>query len=244
MIAKRVEENRLEVEQEDSRMSCRFRSKSWLVTLVLFSLGLAPLGCGDSGTSNSDPETSASAESKSSQTSMNSPAPDSTLDSGNWVTWGGISAVIPEGWVEEPVSNTMRAAQFKLPREKGDREDASVVLTYFGPDQGGSLEMNKQRWASQIEMPDGQSSAEAMKVEKHDVGALTAVTTDLTGTYVGAVQMMNPSAGKHNKPNFRMFNVVITGSSGNHYVKALGPKKTMDKWLPSIEAFYGSAKSK
>src|SRR3989442_5726999 len=60
---------------------------------------------------------------------------------------------MPEGWVSESPSSKMRVAQYKLPKATGDAEDASLVVYYFGPAQGGSVEANIDRWISQMEQP-------------------------------------------------------------------------------------------
>src|SRR6187549_3305368 len=62
---------------------------------------------------------------------------------------------VPAGWVEEERSSAMRVAQYKLPRTEGDTEDGSLVLYYFGKGQGGSTMANIERWASQMQTPEG-----------------------------------------------------------------------------------------
>src|ERR1041384_3439741 len=62
---------------------------------------------------------------------------------------------VPAGWVEEQRTSSMRVAQYKLPKAEGDTEDASLVLYYFGPGQGGSVTANIDRWISQMKQPDG-----------------------------------------------------------------------------------------
>ena len=65
---------------------------------------------------------------------------------------------MPDGWVSESPSSKMRVAQYKLPKAEGDAEDASLVVYYFGPAQGGSVDANIDRWISQIEQPRSGSS--------------------------------------------------------------------------------------
>jgi len=52
----------------------------------------------------------------------------------------------------------MRFAQFKLARADGDEEDASLVVFFFGPNQGGSVSDNVDRWVGQMQQADGSSS--------------------------------------------------------------------------------------
>ena len=45
----------------------------------------------------------------------------------------------------------MRVAQYKLPKVEGDKEDASLVLYYFGATQGGTAQANIDRWIAQMQ---------------------------------------------------------------------------------------------
>jgi hypothetical protein len=71
-----------------------------------------------------------------------------------------------DGWTIEKPSSAMRAAQYKLPKAEGDREDASLVLYYFGATQGGSAQANIDRWISQIQQADGSSSKDKPKLKR------------------------------------------------------------------------------
>src|SRR6185295_1324560 len=62
---------------------------------------------------------------------------------------------VPAGWVEEERTSSMRVAQYKLPKAPGDTEDASLVLYYFGPGQGGSTTANIDRWLAQMKQEHG-----------------------------------------------------------------------------------------
>ena len=74
---------------------------------------------------------------------------------------------VPAGWVEEERTSSMRVAQYKLPKAPGDTEDASLVLYYFGPGQGGSTTANIERWVGQMKQPDG-SAAKDSKQERFE----------------------------------------------------------------------------
>src|SRR5215204_239102 len=78
-------------------------------------------------------------------------------------TPGELHFKAPPEWVVEKSSSTMRLAQYKLPKAEGDSEDASLVLYFFGPNQGGSVQSNLERWVSQIKQPDGSSSESKAK---------------------------------------------------------------------------------
>ena len=131
-------------------------------------------------------------------------------------------------WVAEKPSSNMRLAQYKLPKAEGDTEDASLVLYFFGSNQGGSVQANLERWISQIEQPDGSSSKDKAKSETLTIHGLKVSTIDLAGTYVAETA---PGSGiRHNKPGFRLRAAVIETPKGTHYVKLVGPSKTIDRW--------------
>src|SRR4249920_3351365 len=59
---------------------------------------------------------------------------------------GDLRFKAPDGWTTEKSSSSMRVAQYKLPKVEGDKEDASLVLYYFGANQGGTAQANIDRW--------------------------------------------------------------------------------------------------
>src|SRR4029077_11008146 len=59
---------------------------------------------------------------------------------------GDLRFKAPDGWTTEKASSAMRVAQYKLPKTEGDKEDASLVLYYFGANQGGTAQANIDRW--------------------------------------------------------------------------------------------------
>lgn len=134
----------------------------------------------------------------------------------------------PEGWVIEPPTSSMRAAQFRLPKAEGDTEDASLVLYYFGSDQGGSVRDNIDRWLSQIQQPDGSSSNDKAKSETMTPNGLKVTMIDVVGIYTAET---SPGSGKRlNKPNYRLRAAVVETPKGNYFLKLVGPEKTVNRW--------------
>ena len=144
----------------------------------------------------------------------------------------------PSGWVEEKASSTMRLAQYKLPKENGDSEDASVVVYYFGTSGGGGVSANVERWISQMNQPDGSDSKDRAKQDSLTVNGLKINTIDLAGTYTAETA---PGSGQfYNKPNFRLRAAVVETPKGSYYLKVVGPEKTVTKWNSSITDFVKS----
>ena len=151
---------------------------------------------------------------------------------------GELRYKAPEGWVIEKPTSSMRAAQYKLPKAEGDTEDASLVLYYFGSDQGGSVRDNFDRWISQIQQPDGKSSTDKAKMETLTPNGLKVTMIDVTGTYTAET---SPGSGvRLNKPNYRLRGAVVETPRGNYYIKLVGPEKTVNRWG---EAFMEYVKS-
>ena len=74
----------------------------------------------------------------------------SAQDKGVAVQWGNVKSTTPAGWKEETPSNTMRLAQFKLAKEKGDPEDAELAL--FVSPGGGTIDANLERQVKKFEL--------------------------------------------------------------------------------------------
>ena len=87
-----------------------------------------------------------------------SSAPDYSDDEGRQ-SLKGISVSVPDGWVIVPPSG-MRLAEYALPGIGNEQNaaDASLTVFYFGPNQGGSVEANIERWYGQFSQPDGGST--------------------------------------------------------------------------------------
>ncbi|MDQ3473710.1 MAG: hypothetical protein M3447_08235 [Acidobacteriota bacterium] len=151
---------------------------------------------------------------------------------------GELRFKAPSEWVVEKPSSSMRLAQYKLPKAEGDSEDASLVLYFFGENQGGSVQANLERWVSQFEQSDGSSSSAKAKLETITVNNLKVATIDLAGTYVAETA---PGSGvRHKNPDYRLRAAVIETPKGAHYVKLVGPSKTVNRWEKAFNEYLQS----
>jgi hypothetical protein len=132
----------------------------------------------------------------------------------------------------------MRAAQYKLPKAEGDSEDASLVLYYFGPSQGGPPQANIDRWIAQIQQADGSSSKDKAKTDMMTVNGLKITTVDVIGTYMA--EMAPGSGTAHNDTNYRLRAAVIETPKGNYFLKLVGPAKTVGRWEQSYTDYLKS----
>jgi hypothetical protein len=145
-----------------------------------------------------------------------------------------LKFTVPAGWVEEERTSSMRVAQYRLPKAAGDTEDASVVLYYFGQNQGGSAAANIERWIGQMKQADGDTS----KKENLEVNGLKVTTVDVAGTYVAETA---PGSGTFlNKPGYRLRAAVVETPNGSYYVKLVGPEKTVAQWNESFLSYLKS----
>jgi hypothetical protein len=151
---------------------------------------------------------------------------------------GELHYKAPDGWAKEPSSSAMRVAQYKLPKAEGDPEDAALVVYYFGATQGGAVQVNIDRWISQVQQPDGSSSKDKAKTETSTVNGLKVTTVDVSGTYTA--EMAPGTGSQRNDANYRMRAAVIETPKGNYFLKLVGPAKTMGRWEQSFTDFVKS----
>jgi len=151
---------------------------------------------------------------------------------------GDLRFRAPDGWTTEKSTSTTRVAQYKLPKVEGDKEDASLVLYYFGASQGGSPQANIDRWIGQMQQPDGSDSKTRSKTDSLTVNGLKVTTVDVAGTYTAE---MAPGSGTfHNDENYRLRAAVIETPKGNYFVKLAGPAKTIARWDQSYNDYLKS----
>ena len=149
-----------------------------------------------------------------------------------------LKFTVPAGWVEEERTSSMRIAQYRLPRVATDTEDASLVLYYFGQNQGGTTAANIERWIGQMKQAEGTSAKDAAKEERFEVNGLKVATVDVAGTYVAETA---PGSGTfHNKPAYRLRAAVVETPNGSYFVKLVGPEKTVAQWNESFLSYLRS----
>ncbi|HEX5475160.1 MAG TPA: hypothetical protein VFX12_10900 [Vicinamibacterales bacterium] len=143
----------------------------------------------------------------------------------------------PPAWHAETPSSSMRVAQFTLPHQPADPEDAQLVVYYFGG-QGGSTQANLDRWIGQMRQPDGRSSSAAAHIDKGTVNGLTLAIVDVSGTYTA--EMSPGSADHYHKPDFRLIAAVLDTPAGPYFIKLTGPQKTVAAAEPAFRSFLQS----
>ena len=153
---------------------------------------------------------------------------------------GVIKLQAPLDWQSTTPTSTMRKAQFTLPRAAGDAEDAELVVFYFGPGEGGTVEANLNRWYGQFAQPDSSASADKAQVTRDTADGMNLTMVDLDGTFIAPLMPGTPES--YNKPDFRMLAAVLETSEGPYFFKLVGPKKTIAQHAANFNAFMKSAR--
>ena len=147
---------------------------------------------------------------------------------------GGLTFTAQEGWEQLPPKSKMRVVTYRLPHVEGDAEDAELVVYHF-PGSGGSVEDNLKRWYGQWSQPDGKNTADVAETKKAKVSGLDATLVDLPGTFQAETR---PGSGERvKKEGWRMLAAIVEAPGGRHFVKCVGPAKTVAKWHDSYRAF-------
>jgi hypothetical protein len=135
-------------------------------------------------------------------------------------TVGGLKWTPPAGWKSEGTA-PMRAATYKIPPASAGTDGAECVVYFFGPGQGGGVQRNIDRWASQVSESDGTPSKP--KVEKRTVHGLPVTTIDVSGIYTAMANPMAPETAP--KSDYRVLGAIIENPGGNVFLKFTGPAK-------------------
>ncbi|MBD3257136.1 hypothetical protein GF377_01790 [candidate division GN15 bacterium] len=141
---------------------------------------------------------------------------------GDAVTLAGVTFTPPSEWRDLGASG-MRKADYTFGPVGGDNDSASLAVYYFGPDNGGGIDANIDRWIGQMTMPDGGDPSEAATRKTYEVGGMTAHHVELSGIYnVSSGPMM--SGATTPKDGYLMSAVVLEAPEGNVFFKLTGPE--------------------
>jgi hypothetical protein len=156
---------------------------------------------------------------------------------------GSLKSTPPAAWKKQEPSNKLRMAQYLVPRVDGDKEDAELVVFFFGKGGGGSQADNIKRWKGQFIAPEGKSIDEATKVEKFKLGDTTDIVyVDMKGTYKFRFPPNDPNAKEVRKDNYRRIGVIFDSVDGPFFITLTGPAKTMEKNKGAFDSWIKSFK--
>ncbi len=128
---------------------------------------------------------------------------------------------VPTSWKQSPASNNLRTAQFAIPKVEGDKDDAELVVYFFGG-AGGGVNANLERWSGQF-----QPGGKKQKIYKGQSKQGEYYLLDITGVYNKPIgppinRQTNPT------PGYQMLAVVLMiKDKGNYFLKLTGPQKAV-----------------
>ncbi|MFO0969838.1 MAG: hypothetical protein U0793_30140 [Gemmataceae bacterium] len=149
-------------------------------------------------------------------------------DSGGAVRLESLTLTAPKGWPRKAPRSTFIQAEYVLPRADGDSQDGRLTLSVAG----GSIEDNIARWKDQFG-----GAPEKAREEKIDVKGVGVMTVDLSGVYN---DQAGPFAPAVKRPGYRMIAAIVPLGDQLHFVKAVGPARTMEAQADKINAFIRS----
>jgi hypothetical protein len=132
----------------------------------------------------------------------------------------------------------MRKAQYALPAAAGDPEGGQCAVFYFGPGQGGDIQANIDRWASQL--TDASGGHPTPTVAESNVGGRKVLKVSMEGTYTNSPMMGGDSAPK---PGTLLLGAIVEGADANWFFKCTGPKKTMESRRQEFDSLIASVRA-
>ena len=160
------------------------------------------------------------------------------ISSGTRQSLKGVSVLVPPGWVVVPPASSMRLAEYNLSGAAANAADASLAVFHFGPNQGGSVEANIDRWQAQFEQSGGEGSGKGTKRWEKKVGEIALSLVDISGTYGGGMGPMGQSEAP--KEGYRMLGGIAQAPAGLFFFKMVGPVPTVELWAESFEQYMDS----
>lgn len=147
----------------------------------------------------------------------------------------GIEWTPPARWSSGP-GRPMRVVTYQVPPASGDSDQPECAVYFFGTGQGGGVEANLDRWATQFARPDGRPAAPQEQTQI--VNGLTIHTIRVEGTYLAAGGPMTPVT--HTRPGYAMRGAIVEAPQGLVFFKFTGPAKTVDANQANFDAMLGS----
>jgi hypothetical protein len=159
---------------------------------------------------------------------------------GTVVTLDGLKSRTPAEWEPEKPANRLRSHQFRLPRAKGDKEDAQLAIL---PELPGTPEANIERWKGMFEPPAGKTIEDVAHVDKLKVGPARIMYLDVHGTYLSTDRPLAAKSTAKPLPGYRMFAVMVQTKDDSFLIRAIGPAATLARHKAAFDAWLKNFKS-
>lgn len=155
--------------------------------------------------------------------------------SGETVTVAGLQWTVPEGWEKTTPAGSMRAAEL---RYAGAGGEARTVFFYFGPDQGGDINSNINRWSTQMLDNAGRPVVPSPKTRQ--VNGIKVTEVRMTGTYMEG--MPGPNQNLVERPDFVFKGAIAESRVGNVFIRMTGPASVMGEAERAFDAMIGGVR--
>jgi hypothetical protein len=191
----------------------------FLAGTALFVL-IAPAGCGGGEKKAEQPQPVQSAADAPPNTTHD----ETQAPAMGGATIAGVTFTPPANWQDLGPSG-MRQAQFRLAPVEGDAAEGEVNVFYFGPQSGGGVDANLQRWIGQMILPDGGDPAAKAEHSSFTADGMPGHVISLDGSFKSGGG--RPMGGEGEiLPGYRLVGVVIEGPQGSVFFKLTGPAAT------------------
>ena len=131
---------------------------------------------------------------------------------------------VPEGWKEEKPKSRMRAAQFAIPKAKGDAEKTELAV--FVMPGGGTFARNLPRWTREF-----RSGSLKVKAHKGKCPQGEYTITELTGVHVGSSFAPRP---KPLENGAMVTLILLKDGRAPYYLKMTGPANSVKEATKSL----------
>lgn len=144
-------------------------------------------------------------------------------------TAGDFKFAVPAGWNSVTPSSPMRKAEIYVPGPEGTGKAGEAIITvfHFGPGQGGTVQLNVDRWFGQF---DGDNEAKGAATAKETIGTVPVTFARARGTFQSGMpgQPTTPLEGQ------ALLGAILESPNGDVYVKMTGPAPTVEKAEPAF----------
>jgi len=184
-------------------------------------LGICFLGASCSEKTPTKPAASAGQPADSTPSPDADPSPDMRAIVG--LTWEA-----PEGWVSVREFKASRIDTWAI---EGADDSITAIASWHGPDRGGGIQWNLNRWAAQIKLDDGRSPTP--ELETWDTGSLHITIATYTGQRV--VGLVSDEMAPPTPDAVRFIGAIVEGGpEGAIFFRLSGPTPIVDDLTPAF----------
>lgn len=126
---------------------------------------------------------------------------------------------VPNSWQRVQPSSPMRVDELLV-----DPVTQTSLTVFVFPNTSDLVQSNLERWSSQFK-----SETLKKNFEQYNSSVGLPITVfEANGTFIQALDPMNPSAGAEEKENFKMLAAIVELKDGAWFFKLIGPEQIID----------------